>query len=64
MCSMHTTEQSILLHRDLLLRPILVLYQGLPWILSLKKDIAVAGHSDVDKATRFIEQIQEIHQEV
>jgi len=29
-----------------------------------EKDIAVAGHSDVDKATRFIEQIQEIHQEV
>jgi len=28
------------------------------------KDIVVDGHSDVDKATRFIEQIQEIHQEV
>ena len=28
------------------------------------KDIAVDGHSDVDKATKFIEQIQEIHQEV
>jgi len=26
------------------------------------KDIAVGGHSDVDKATKFIEQIQEIHQ--
>lgn len=25
------------------------------------KDIAVDGHSDVDKATKFIEQIQEIH---
>jgi len=28
------------------------------------KDIIVYGHSDVDKATKFIEQIQEIHQEV
>jgi hypothetical protein len=28
------------------------------------KDIAVDGHSDVDKATKFIEQIQEIHQAV
>ena len=25
------------------------------------KDTMVDGHSDVDKATRFIEQIQEIH---
>eukprot|EP00253_Pinus_taeda_P016464 PITA_16464 len=30
----------------------------------IEKDIAVAGHSNVDKATRFIEQIQEIHQAV
>eukprot|EP00253_Pinus_taeda_P022872 PITA_22872 len=29
-----------------------------------EKDIGVVGHSDVDKATKFIEQIQEIHQEV
>jgi len=28
------------------------------------KDIAFDGHSDVDKATKFIEQIQEIHQAV
>ena len=28
------------------------------------KDRAVDGHSDVDKATKFIEQIQEIHQPV
>ena len=28
------------------------------------KDIAVDGHSDVDKATKFIEKIQEIHQVV
>ena len=28
------------------------------------KDIVVDGHSDVDKATKFIEQIQEIHQAV
>ena len=28
------------------------------------KYIAVDGHSDVDKATKFIEQIQEIHQVV
>ena len=28
------------------------------------KDTMVARHSDVDKATRFIEQIQEIHQVV
>ena len=28
------------------------------------KDTIVDGHSDVDKATRFIEQIQEIHQAV
>jgi len=28
------------------------------------KDIAVDGHNDVDKATKFIEQIQEIHQAV
>ena len=28
------------------------------------KDIAVDGHGDVDKATKFIEQIQEIHQAV
>ena len=28
------------------------------------KDIAVGGHNDVDKATKFIEQIHEIHQEV
>ena len=27
-----------------------------------EKDIAVAGHSDVDKETRFIEKIQKIHQ--
>ena len=26
-----------------------------------EKDIVVAGHNDVEKATRFIEQIQEIH---
>ena len=26
------------------------------------KDIAVDGHSDVDKKTKLIEQIQEIHQ--
>jgi len=26
------------------------------------KDIAIDGHNDVDKATKFIEQIQEIHQ--
>ena len=25
------------------------------------KDIAVDGHNDVDKATKFIQQIQEIH---
>ena len=29
-----------------------------------RKDIAVDGHSDVDKETKFIEQIQEIHQAV
>jgi len=29
-----------------------------------EKDIVVDGHSDVDKATRFIEQIQEIPQVV
>ena len=29
-----------------------------------EKDIAVARHNDVDKETRFIEQIQEIHQVV
>eukprot|EP00253_Pinus_taeda_P021751 PITA_21751 len=28
------------------------------------KDIAVDGHNDVDKETKFIEQIQEIHQAV
>ena len=28
------------------------------------KDIMVDGHNDVDKATKFIEQIQEIHQAV
>ena len=28
------------------------------------KDTTVEGHNDVDKATRFIEQIQEIHQAV
>jgi len=28
------------------------------------KDIAFDGHSDVDKATKFIEKIQEIHQPV
>ena len=28
------------------------------------KDTTVDGHSDVDKATKFIEQIQEIHQAV
>jgi len=28
------------------------------------KDIAIDGHSDVEKATKFIEQIQEIHQAV
>ena len=28
------------------------------------KDIAIDGHSDVDKAIKFIEQIQEIHQAV
>lgn len=28
------------------------------------KDIAVDGHSDVDKETKFIEQIQGIHQEI
>jgi len=28
------------------------------------KDIAVDGHSDVEKATKFIKQIQEIHQAV
>ena len=64
MCSMLTTEKNILLHRDLLLRPVLVSHQGLPWILSFGKNIAVDGHSDVDKATKFIEQIQEIHQAV
>ena len=26
------------------------------------KDTVVEGHNDVDRATRFIEQIQEIHQ--
>ena len=29
-----------------------------------EKDIVVDGHNDVDKETRFIEQIQEIHQVV
>ena len=28
------------------------------------KDIVVDGHSDVDKATKFIEQLQETHQAV
>jgi len=28
------------------------------------EDTIVEGHIDVDKATRFIEQIQEIHQAV
>lgn len=28
------------------------------------KDIAVDGHSDVNKATKFIEQIEEIHWEI
>lgn len=37
MCSMLTIEPNTLLHRDLLLRPILVSYQGLLWILSLVK---------------------------
>ncbi len=29
-----------------------------------EKDIVVARHSDVDKEIRFIEHIQEIHQEM
>ena len=60
---MLTTEQNILLHRDLLLRPVLVSHQGLLWIFSLVK-IPQLRDSDVDRATRFIEQIQEIHQAV
>ena len=37
MCSMLTIEPNTLLHRDLLLRPVLVSYEGLLWILSLVK---------------------------
>ena len=37
MCSMLTIELNILLHRDLLLRLVLVSHQGLLWILSLVK---------------------------
>jgi len=33
-------------------------------VFIFEKDIEVAGHNDVDKATRFIKQIQEIHQAV
>ena len=58
MCSMLTTELNILLHRDLLLRPVF------PLGFFFGKDIAIDGHSDVDNATKFIEKIQEIHQAV
>jgi len=37
MCNMLTIEPNTLLHKDLLLRPVLVSYQGLLWILSLVK---------------------------
>ena len=37
MCNMFTTGLNILLHKDLLLRPVLVSHQGLLWILSLVK---------------------------
>ena len=37
MCNMLTTMQNILLLRDLILRLVWVLYQSLPWILSLVK---------------------------
>ena len=37
MCSMLTIKPNTLLPKDLLLRPALVSYQGLPWILSLVK---------------------------
>jgi len=35
-----------------------------PLDLIFGKDTTVEGHSDVDRATRFIEQIQEIYQEL
>ena len=64
MCSILTTVLNILLHKDILLRPIWVSHQGLPLDFVFGKYIAVDGHSDVDKETRFIEQIQDIHQAV
>ena len=64
MWNMLTIELNILLHRDLLLIPVLVSHQGLPLDFVFAKNIVVDGHSDVDKATKFIEQIQEIHQAV
>ena len=35
-----------------------------PLDLIFGKDVAIDGHSDIDKARRFIEQIQLVHQRV
>jgi len=51
---MLTIEKSILLHRDLLLRLVLVTPRS-PFDFVFGKDTIVDGHSDVDRATRFIE---------
>jgi hypothetical protein len=58
------TELSTLRLKHLHLRHVLVICQNLLYIFIFGKDISIDGHYDIDRAKKFIEQIQLVHQMV